>query len=240
MFKDHDKINQRTQLVYASNIRALANAVREYGLQSKELRLFLLEGAEPEKTPHCPNHNGCSYRNAEKPADQISVTEKRICRCMYYFNRPDSTKTQRAKCERCDFPGKRRNISSYTVLDYEVPMPYVVRGAGGIDLLVQSPDSKIYAVEVKPDDSKETLVRMIAEILTYCEISDYSVVNHGHLLPVHPAICFFKNSQQWDDYIEMQRDPDLLYLLGKIKLFYIAQDDVSFTIHDAEENPICR
>ena len=99
MFKDHDTINQRTQTVYAANIKSIANAVRDYGLQSHQLRSFLLEGAEPEKTPHRPNHNGYSYRNAEKPANQIPVTEKRICRCMYYCNRLNATKTQQAKCD---------------------------------------------------------------------------------------------------------------------------------------------
>lgn len=229
MFKDH------------ANIKSIANAVRDYGLQSHQLRSFLLEGAEPDTTkPHRPNHNGCSYSNAEKPANPNRDPEKRICRCMYYYNQLNATKTQQAKCDMCDFPGKRRNISNYIILDYEVPMPYVVPGVGGIDLLVRSPDSKIYAVEVKPVDSKESLARMVAEILTYCEISDYSVENCGNTLAVRPAICFFKDSQQWDDYIKLQSNPDWLYLLEKIKVFYIDQDEVSFTIHDAEESPIYR
>ena len=240
MFKDNDTINQRGPAVYASNLKALADVVRENGLRSKAVREFLMEGAVPEATPHRPNHAGCSYRNADGAINRISVTEKRICRCMYYFNRLEASQKQQEKCEGCDFPGKRKNISDYTILDYEVPMPYVVSGAGGIDLLVESPNGKIYAVEVKPDDSKETLARMIAEILTYCEISDYTVLNRGCSLPVQPAICFFKNSQQWEDYFKLQSNSDLEFLLGLIKVFYITQDDSVFEIHDAEVEPICR
>lgn len=191
MFKDSKTINYRTPHVYNKNLEVLSQQVAEYGLHSSQLKEFLLASSIIEEIPHQPSHDFCTFQSASHK-DAKHVTEKRICRCMYYYNLSAASPEQKQKCVDCDFPSKWKNISDCQILDYEVPMPKVVDNVGGIDLLLQAPDNRMYAVEVKPAGSNETLARMIAEILTYCEISDYSVTHNGLQYSVIPAICFLR------------------------------------------------
>ena len=86
-----------------------------------------------------------------------------------------------------------------------------------------------YAVEVKPQNSSETLVRMFAEILTYTTDYDYK-----------PAICFFEGSKQMKDYetLMAEKNEDLSYLCKYIKVFYFATEQkdnfVEFEIKEIE------
>lgn len=215
MFKDKANINHKTKSTYSANIKELAAAIK-----AGNTRNFLLENEEPKKGVHRPEHKGCTYSGK----DNTRITEKRLCRCMHYYN----LETPAAKCEKCPFTARRKNEGEYIILDYEVPMATVWKKVGGIDLLIQGKkDNTVYAVEVKPEKSKETLVRMVAEILTYAEISDYQLENYGK---IKPGICFFKDSQQWHDYEAFKNDPDFKVLMSAVDVFYITHTDSAFQI----------
>ncbi len=92
------------------------------------------------------------------------ITEKRLCRCMYYFNRKDCQKN----CTQCAFRARFQIVGEYQVVDYEVPAGCAGKGIGEIDLILRRGET-LYAAEVKPYRRKtpERLLRMAAEILTY-------------------------------------------------------------------------
>lgn len=73
------------------------------------------------------------------------------------------------ECQKCDFPYEYRHdvIGDYFIADYEVPAFYYGDGIGEIDMVISDGKTQ-YATEVKPfKGNKETLLRMIAEIMTY-------------------------------------------------------------------------
>ncbi len=220
MFKDGE-INRRNRADYGTNLRAFAQAIRA---GKEELERFLLEGAALEPYEHIPDHTRCTY--GKNPT--LAVTEKRLCRCMYFYGKT-------AECERCPFPEKRKNgTPEIHIVDYERPTPYKAASLGGIDLVWER-HGETYAVEVKPPNSTETLIRMVAEILTYTWGSP----------GCRPAICFFrydsagKASKQWQEYLNWKDDPDFQVMMGTVRLFYITQDGARFYIHDGEGEPIC-
>lgn len=137
-----------------------------------------------------------------------SYTEKRLCKCLYYFNSQHST-----KCESCDFRNRYTIDGEYFIKDYEVPAFYSGKGVGEIDLVLSDDDIE-YATEVKPakdefdpndEGNQETLLRMIAEIMTYTY--GYS---EGRF---KKAIGFFEDTPQEKEYHNASQD--LLNLLKK-------------------------
>lgn len=103
-------------------------------------------------------HNHCSKLRGE------SFTEKRLCRCLYYKNSNHET-----ECEACGYREQFQVTGDYQIIDYEVPAFYYGAGIGKIDLVI-SDGVYNYATEVKPyKNNKETLLRMIAEIMTYTD-----------------------------------------------------------------------
>lgn len=104
---------------------------------------------------------------------------------MYYYNRSGSD------CSACKFDWKwKHGEDDYDIEDYEVPMSKVIKGAGGVDILLQNiRDKEKFSVEVKPIRSHETIIRMIAETLTYHDDIKFNKL-------YTPAIAFFKNSDQ--------------------------------------------
>ena len=216
LYKDNPEVNHRSKL--REQIKELAKGVRlaEHSPDMKEaLRKWLLNGVE-SKGIHIPNHSGCIGC-----CDSGRVTEKRLCRCMYYFN------TEKEKiCTTCNIETKWKNIGRIAVTEYEYPTKYVLDNVGGIDLLFDD----VYAVEVKPQNSGETLVRMFAEILTY-------TIDYGY----KPAICFFEDSKQMKDYkqLTLEGNEDLIYLCSFIKVFYFHTESkdgvVEFEIREIEE-----
>lgn len=197
IFKDNKKINHRSEL--KNQISKLANIVNqaEQSSDKKQTLKELLINNMKSKGEHIPNHNGCTGC-----LDSGRMTEKRLCRCMYYFN-AEKNKV----CDICNIEMKWKNIGSITVTEYEYPTKYVLDNVGGIDLIFDN----TYAVEVKPQNSNETLVRMFAEILTYVIDYDYK-----------PAICVFEGSKQMKDYEKLiaEGNEDLIYLCKLIKVFY--------------------
>lgn len=103
-------------------------------------------------------HDYCSKLSGD------SFTEKRLCRCMYYKNSNHGT-----ECEACGYRDRFKVIGDYQIIDYEVPAFYYGDEIGEIDLVI-SDGADYYATEVKPyKNNKETLLRMIAEIMTYTD-----------------------------------------------------------------------
>ena len=103
-------------------------------------------------------HSHCAGLNSER------YTEKRLCKCMYYLN-----STHSKRCDKCAFRDRFEVVGDYQITDYEVPAYYYGDGIGEIDLII-SKDNICYATEVKPyKGNNETLLRMIAEIMTYTE-----------------------------------------------------------------------
>lgn len=103
-------------------------------------------------------HNHCAGLNSER------YTEKRMCICMYYLS-----STHPKRCDKCAFRDRFEIVGDYQITDYEVPAYYYGDGIGEIDLIISGDDVR-YATEVKPyKGNNETLLRMIAEIMTYTE-----------------------------------------------------------------------
>ena len=237
LYKD-PSINNRNKSDYDKNLKYWADLVRNAEKDENEIPLLkeiLLDGTEKTDKKHHPSRLGCSGVNIEgdkKPEesenDPNRVTEKRICMCMYYYNRDWKKKKI---CDKCKLKKKWNNTGKIKINDYEVPMEYVITEIGCIDLLI---DGK-YAAEVKPEksDSPETLVRMIAETLTYTAAieKDYK-----------PAICFFENSQQMDDFklYMKEENEDLKYLMKYVSVFYILyrQNKEKNDVVDFEIKPI--
>jgi len=133
--------------------------------------------------------------------------EKRICKCLYYHNSKHPK-----RCETCKDPYQFDIIGDYRIVDYEVPAFYDGPGIGEIDLVL-SGDEKLYAVEVKPPKQKtpESLLRMIAEIITYTVGFPEGKYRR--------AIAFFEDSPQEIEYQNCTPElPDILQQ-AKITVF---------------------
>lgn len=217
-YKDSDGINHRSALL--KKLKELANIVCEDNYDE------ILLPHPREKYCHADKHFHCALNseNAER------VTEKRICRCWNYYNK----QCHKDKCDTCKFEFKRANAGDIRIVDYEVPTEFSMDNLGGMDWLLNDDGEKL-ATEVKPPESKETIVRMIAEILTYTIGTSYV-----------PAICFFKTtsagymSKQCEDYIKIKDNSDFISIKRKtgLRILYITFDDRTFLIHDAEKEPI--
>lgn len=219
--KDFPNINHRSE--QKDVLKSLAKIILTDHYEEQLLPL--------PRTPyeHADNHSGCTYSDDAGNADRI--TEKRICRCWNYCNK----NIHKEKCLACSFGFKKSNKGDIAILDYEVPTKFNMEKLGGIDWLLSDGAGEI-AAEVKPPDSPETLVRMIAEILTYTIGTDYT-----------PAICFFKTQQdgtspsaQMRDYMTYKDNADFLSIKHKtgLRVLYITFDDSSFMIHDTEKEPL--
>ena len=134
-------------------------------------------------------HDYCSKLSGD------SFTEKRLCRCMYYKNSNHGT-----ECEACGYRDRFKVIGDYQIIDYEVPAFYYGDEIGEIDLVI-SDGADYYATEVKPyKNNKETLLRMIAEIMTYTD---------GYKEGVYKkAIAFFEKNCDDGSVTSQQREYD--------------------------------
>ena len=228
LYKDNDKINHRNIDTYKDNIKELADKIRNS--DKLDADCFLLQNVvKHEEKIYTPNHSKCDFMTSKRESNK--PTEKRLCRCMKYY---DSN-----ECKDCVFEQKMElmNFERYKITDYEVPMKYAMDEVGCIDIEIYDKKTGItYATEVKPEGSSETLVRMIAEILTYTigKVSDM----------YKPAICFFANSKQEKDFCnrEIYEDEDFKYLLSLVDVFYITyklEDNIAqYTIHNNLEKPL--
>ncbi len=171
-------------------------------------------------------------RHALKPCDRVDSkngkNEHPICKCMFYFDRTDENQRKKL-CENCPMEYHWTNAGfQYEVIDYEYPMSYAhgVSGVGEVDLVLRdTTNGDVYAVEIKKNDSDETIARMMAETLTYTAILKSSGI-HGTKAgkTLIPAIAFFEKSKLRDRY-EMYKnisDPVFDSLLKEIKVFFIS------------------
>lgn len=239
MFKDHRDINHRNKADYTKSLKALADALEKRKEDEDAFAQFLLEGQKFDPCDHSgADHSVCTHLNN----NTSTVTEKRICRCMRFYGEAECS-----MAAECLFPVKRRNDTSklFKIVDYEQPTPYKAAKLGGIDLVWEWKGKK-YAVEVKPPNSDETLIRMVAEILTYT----------WHDPRYQPAICFFKYkcklskdaktyevtqelSEQAKEFRRYRDNDDFKTMMKHVHLFWFSMDDDCFYIHDGETESVC-
>jgi len=209
LYKDNDTINQKSR--YLENSKKLAELIKK-GQDENNFTKYFLDEAKISTQDHKPNHSECDMREN----NSSRITEKRICRCMYYFGKSID------KCNKCPLSQKYNNVSNkFKIIDYEAPMKYVIENCGGIDIIIEDIQSgEKYAVEIKPKNSTETLVRMIAEIYTYTAdgTNDYK-----------KAIAFFEGSQQERDYFNEDyiQNKDFNYILEQVTVFRISEKEIN-------------
>lgn len=160
------------------------------------------------------NHTECKGTTTDTP------TEKRICRCLYYWNSKNSKHTKH--CDTCKYQQGRCGIEGdYRIIDYEVPAHYDGEGIGEIDLLIEGPGG-VYATEVKPPQgNSECILRMITETLTYTLDSD-----GGY----RKAIAFFENTPQSEEYSKLMSKVKELLIRADIAVFQFVKSGDSYTI----------
>jgi hypothetical protein len=215
LFKDNKTINYRNTKDYLANIHILAEGIRKStSIHSSDN--LLTDPSLIKNGPHTSVHNGCAGFGIKD--DVTKVDEKRICKCMYYYNENNSN------CLNCKLKKKWKNVGDIQIIECEFPTKEVIKSVGGIDLILKDTDGKKYAAEVKPYYSPETLVRMIAEA--------YTIFSYDQKFK--PAICFFKNSKQHIDFCNpiFSNENDFQYLLTKINVFYITIEN---TVGDVNE-----
>lgn len=194
----------------------------EYKSLTGELRKKLNEGEEAlkllllgTKQPDVYSKHGKyvdGQHNKCNGLEKDTFTEKRLCKCMYYYNQ-----LYRKRCDKCDIGYRYKIVGDYEIIDYEVPAFYFGDGIGEIDIIIQGDDS-LYATEVKPyQGNGETLLRMIAEIMTYTlgyPDSKYK-----------KAIAFFEKTPQEKEYLEMTMDMKALINEADITVFRFEKVD---------------
>lgn len=175
-------------------------------------RKLLLGSVEP------PKYHGSYKLGDHRKKDCDGVTgqgdrEDQLCKCLFFYNLHGMDQHCRVLAERkhCVRSERFAVTGPYKIYDYQVPGYYNGDGVGEIDLVLT--DGKaMYATEVKPpektDDreNSETLLRMVAEILTY------ALDTEGY----QKAIAFFENTPQDDEYSALS--PALEYILKKAEI----------------------
>ena len=203
LFKDNI-----TKTGYRNLIEDLRNALNN---GADALKFLLLGTMEPDLySEHGKyeegQHNGCDGLKGDR------YREKRLCKCMYYYNQQ-----YEKKCDECDIEYRYKIVGDYEIIDYEVPAFYYGKGIGEIDLVLRS-DDLIYATEVKPyKGNSETLLRMVAEIMTYT--LGYSDLKYKK------AIAFFEESPQEKEYLELRDDMKALINEAEITVFRFKKVD---------------
>jgi len=158
-------------------------------------------------------HNNCAGLDSER------YTEKRLCKCLYYYQSSAYSK----KCDHCAYQDRFEIVGDYKITDYEVPAFYYGEGIGEIDLII-SKDGIQYATEVKPyKGNNETLLRMCAEIMTYTE--GYPIGKYKK------AIAFFEKNRDDGEKTAQQKeyeavDSALLALLKKADITVFRFEEV--------------
>ena len=213
LFKDNTTINHRTEQEQKGNLENIAKA-----LENEENLAGFLGVKDVEQYTNKFEHQEC------KKVKTGTVTEKRRCRCYYYFNHEDGCNNETCLLYNA-FPKKIANPASFQLVDYEVPVGKTDK-VGKIDLLLRY-DEQYYALEVKPPESDETLARMLAETLTYTYLANQneSTLKKYGGKQFQPAIAFFKGSKQENDYETYKSEDDLGIIWEKVKVFRLTEND---------------
>ena len=211
-FKDIKELNysaMKCEKEYISLLAKICNNAFSNGAQKDEMLKKKLHIPPISTKPHDPGHNGC------KGCDTATRTEKRICRCMYYYNRDGFLRA----CDTnkgCKFYKKWKNVGRIKIIEYEWPTEYVMPKMGGMDLILEDTDGEKYGTEVKPEYSKETVGRMVAEALSYTIETEYK-----------PAIAVFENSKQREmiHNLRQERNSDWATIENYVRVFIISYKD---------------
>lgn len=166
-------------------------------------KLFDCDGVEPREEE--TDRSFCS--GFDKPGDgSAKSTERRLCKCLYYTNTDRPVKTKCAACALRDRQSEgyhARLAGSFRAVYYEFVPTDKGEKIGNVDLILAD-ENFAYLTEVKPPESKETLLRMLLEIETY-----YRVTVEGRQYkkvvgekPLRKAILFFKDSPQYRAYFD--------------------------------------
>ena len=196
LYKDKSEVKHKNKDDYQKILKEIASFLKTSEADKSFLKKIMLSGIIEEKT-HESRHDNCDRRKT----DSNRITEKRICRCMFYYNKDEE------KCKKCTQDNRWKNIGKIKITDYEFPTKHVIPGVGGMDLIL---DNK-YACEVKPQASEESLTRMFAEILTYTQDCEQEY---------KPAICIFPRSKQMKYYNKYKTNPDFITISKFIKIFF--------------------
>lgn len=215
-YKDYGnqgKINQK--ISERENIKEIAHILKNAYNSSdpfEYLRNELIDGETTGKATN-PNHISCNGYN------DIEENEERICRCMFYYD--DSS----AKCNKCIYERKWHNKGEIEIVDYATPMKTITKGVGEIDLLLKH-HGELFAAEVKPPKSDETVSRMVAEILTYTAIES----------SFRPALVVFEDSYQYKTLKEMikENNSDFNFIRDKVNFYLVKIIDKNNNIADFE------
>lgn len=224
LYKDEKGINHRTKIIQNKYIEELADICKEAfsdfekkdSVLRKRLRI-------PKNVPATPKHDPCHKKCEGCGSDR--KTEKRICRCMYYYNQNRWPK----KCEKeknsCQIFAKWINKGKIEVIQYEWPTEYVLKKVGGIDLILRDQSGVEYGVEVKPYGSKETVSRMVAEILSYTIGTPFNGI------AIKPAIAVFAGSEQFKmiEYLRKDNNENWKTIESYVQVFII-----NYSIKDHE------
>ncbi len=211
LFKDKEDINHKS--AEKNNIKKLCDICKEATKQDGSLDKKILQDQLKvgkniiEDKGHIHAHEECSG------CDTPTRTEKRVCRCMYYYN----SKKKKDCGENCKLCLKKwNNQGSITIENYEIPMERVYKNVGGIDLILKF-EGNLYGAEVKPWYSKETISRMVAETLTYTSAihDDYK-----------PAILVFEKSNQFKSLKKLDTNEDWRIITEYVKVFVIRTGNI--------------
>ncbi len=209
IYKDYQKINCRNKKVYKDNLIEIADFLITSKNDPDFLRKKLLWN-KIEKESQTPNHKTCAGKTTD------DEKEKTICRCMYHYNLDNSF------CNTCKLKPKWHNDNpEIKIIEYEYPTDKHYKCVGGVDLVIEY-KNKVYATEVKPETSKETLARMFSEILTYTQDIE-QLKREKNISVIYPAICFFENSKQHQDFKKYSDElPDIIKTIRQsISVFII-------------------
>lgn len=114
------------------------------------------------------------------------------------------------------------------IIDYQVPLKAKMSDkAGKIDLLSIS-DAGVFILELKREDSKETMLRCVLEAFTYLKIVEKSKLLHDFNIPddrqIYAAPLVFKGGAQWREMQEPEKHKHLLKLMKEFDIkgpFYV-------------------
>lgn len=183
--------------------------------------LELLGTANPTPFSGNPKRSFCTGLGPEQK--ESDGKEKRVCKCLYYYNK-DPRNCDREQNKNCDYLLRKRRYriqpGEYSIRDYEIPPYSGVTGVGEVDLILEGPGGTLYATEIKPPkDNSESLLRMIAEIVTYtlCGFK-YEDKKTGEHIKTKRAIAFFEGSDQAKEYDQHKDNEDLRALLKEAEI----------------------
>lgn len=149
-------------------------------------------------------------------------TEKRWCRCLVNSQQKNLIKA----CETCDLKKTyAKPVENAVFADFEVKVSNN-KGVGAIDLIMNY-NGKTYAVETKRPESNESVLRMVAEIITYVYCSGKEM---------NKAIMFVKDSEQYCQWVGLKNGKDYKYkACDELRKIVKNNDIMVFCLEDSND-----